>query len=68
MVGDRLKVAVKSPPVDGKANAAVLSLLARHFGVKKHDVEILIGKTGKRKRVRIRIIGAAREILGALIP
>jgi uncharacterized protein (TIGR00251 family) len=63
--GDRLKVAVTAPPVEGKANAAVVALLADRLGVRKQDVCILSGEGGKRKRVRVE--GATRAGLLVLI-
>jgi uncharacterized protein (TIGR00251 family) len=53
LVGDRLRVAVTAPPVDGAANQAVVDALAEAFGVRRGDVEIVHGATGKRKTVRI---------------
>lgn len=44
---------VKSPPVDGKANAELIALVARHFGVPKAGVSIRSGASGRRKLVRI---------------
>jgi hypothetical protein len=52
-VGDRLKVSVNAPPVEGKANEAVQRVLAKTFGVPRSAVTILRGETGKRKTVRI---------------
>ena len=52
-VGDRLRVAVTAAPVEGEANAAVVELLAAAFGVRRGDVSILRGQTGRRKTVRI---------------
>jgi hypothetical protein len=52
-VGDRLRVAVMAPPVDGAANAEVVQALAEAFGVKRGAVSIVQGETGKRKTVRI---------------
>jgi len=52
-VGERLRVAVTAPPVDGAANAAVVEALADAFGVRPRDVTILRGQTGKRKTVRV---------------
>ena len=52
-VGDRLRVAVTAPPVDGAANAAVIEALAAAFGVRRAAVSILRGETGRRKTVRI---------------
>ena len=44
-----LKVAVNAPPEKGKANAAVVSLLAGFFGVPKNMVELKSGATSKKK-------------------
>lgn len=53
VVGDRIKIAVTAPPVEGKANAAVVDLLAKKLGISKRDVQILSGSRGKRKLVRV---------------
>ena len=52
-VGDRLRVAVTAPPVDGEANAAVIEALAQAFGVRRAAVTIVRGERGRRKTVRI---------------
>jgi len=59
MVGDRLRVAVTAPPVDGAANAAVIEALAQAFGVRRAAVAIVRGERGRRKTVRIAGAGAA---------
>ena len=51
--GDALKVYLKSPPVDGKANEECIALLAKTFRVPKSSVIISKGEHGKRKRVVI---------------
>ncbi len=51
--GDRLKLHVKAPPVDGEANAAIVKLLAKTLGLPRDAVELVSGQTGKRKTVRI---------------
>jgi hypothetical protein len=53
MHGERVKVRLAAPPVDGKANAELIAFLAGHYGVAKADVEILAGLTSRRKRVSI---------------
>jgi uncharacterized protein (TIGR00251 family) len=50
---DRLCVSVNSPPVDGKANAAVIRVLAEVFRVPKGAVTIVRGETGRKKTVRV---------------
>ena len=44
---------LKSPPVDGKANAELVALLADHFGCRKQDVAIKAGAGARIKRVTI---------------
>ena len=51
--GDALRLQVAAPPVDGEANAEIASFLARALGVRKDQVELASGATGRRKRVRV---------------
>lgn len=51
--GDSLIVKVKEPPKEGKANEAVLKLLAQHFGVPQSQVRIISGFKGKNKVFQI---------------
>ena len=44
---------LKAPPVDGKANAELVALLAAHFGCRRAQVRIRAGAGGRRKLVRI---------------
>ena len=64
LVGERLRVAVAAPPVDGAANAAVIEALAEAFGVPRRAVEIVRGQTGRRKTVRV--AGGSAELLTRL--
>ena len=48
-----LEVAVKEPPEKGKANDAVVRLLAEHFGVAKSRVWIVAGHTSRSKIVEV---------------
>ena len=63
--GDRLKVAVTAPPVDGAANEAVVELFARALGVPRRDVEVVSGLSSRRKSVRLR--GVTRTALEAIL-
>jgi uncharacterized protein (TIGR00251 family) len=45
----QLKIAVQSPPVDGKANAALIALLAETFEIPKNQVEIVSGELSRSK-------------------
>jgi uncharacterized protein (TIGR00251 family) len=44
---------VKSPPVDGRANKELVTLIARHFGCPKSAVIIKSGVSGRVKLVNI---------------
>ena len=44
---------LKAPPVDGKANAELVALVAGQFGCRKMDVIIKSGAGGRIKLVRI---------------
>ena len=44
---------IKSPPVEGKANEELVTLLAKHFRCRKADVSIKAGASGRVKLVRI---------------
>ena len=57
--GDRLVVAVNAPPVDGKANEAVIRVLASTFGVPRSAITIVRGETGRKKTIRIAGVTAA---------
>ena len=44
---------VKAPPVDGKANAALIALVAAHFGLRKAQVSIRSGAGSRLKRIQL---------------
>ncbi len=46
-------VKVKEPPVDGKANKAIVEKLAEYFGVSRSQVGIISGQSSKEKIVEI---------------
>ena len=48
-----LKVRLTAPPVDGKANRALLKFLSDAFGIQKSDIEILSGETSRTKLIRL---------------
>jgi hypothetical protein len=49
--GDAWKVRVTAPPEGGKANAAVLALLAGALGVPRGDLELTAGRSSRSKVV-----------------
>ena len=59
VVGDAVKVRVRSAPVDGKANRELVETLADAFGLSKSQVAFKGGETSKTKRILLRGISAA---------
>jgi uncharacterized protein (TIGR00251 family) len=51
--GNNFIVKVKEPPKEGKANQAVIKLLAQHFGVPQSRVRILSGFKSRNKVVEV---------------
>lgn len=47
--GGALKVSVTAPPEDGKANAALIALLAKSWKLAKRNFTITVGATDRRK-------------------
>ena len=58
--GEALKIRLAAPPVDGKANAALIAFLAKTCGVPKLAVELVSGDTSRTKRVRLTGVDAAK--------
>jgi len=69
MHGDRLKIALTAPPVDGKANAALCKFLAKLFGVRLSDIAVIHGLTSREKVVAVAGVelAAAESILKPLL-
>lgn len=54
-----LRVRLHAPPVDGKANIALIAWLADCLEIAKRDVELVRGQTSKRKQLRIHTAAVA---------
>jgi hypothetical protein len=50
---NEFRAAVREPARDGKANLALVDLLARYFGISKSRVKILRGHSSRRKIVEL---------------
>lgn len=50
---NNIKIYLTDPPVDGKANAGLISLLSKTLKIPKSSISILHGETSKKKRVSI---------------
>lgn len=51
--GGAWRAQLKSPPVDGKANEELLTLVARHFGCRKSAVSLKSGASARTKLIVI---------------
>lgn len=51
LFGTALKIALNAPPVDGKANAALLKFLAGKLGIPRGNIELCSGASSRDKRV-----------------
>ena len=51
--GDAIKIRLRAPPADGKANDALIALLSRILDVPARDLIIVAGHSARRKRVAI---------------
>ncbi|MDA8216179.1 MAG: DUF167 domain-containing protein [Dehalococcoidales bacterium] len=51
--GDTVKVRLTAPPVEGKANKALVDFLAEQLGVSKSAVTIVSGHSARQKRIEI---------------
>lgn len=51
--GERIKIRLHAPPVDGKANTQLIAFLSKAFGVAKNAVKIESGELSRQKRVRV---------------
>jgi len=51
--GEQLRIRLQAPPVDGRANAALVDFIAREFGLPRAQVVIEHGLAGRDKRLRL---------------
>jgi uncharacterized protein (TIGR00251 family) len=52
--GDAVKIRLNAPPIEGKANDALIAFLADALGTHRAQIEIVMGHTSRRKIVRVR--------------
>ena len=51
--GDRVKLQIAAPPVDGKANKEIVAFLSKRLGVSKQSIVWVSGESGKRKSLEV---------------
>jgi uncharacterized protein (TIGR00251 family) len=62
-VGESLKLSLTTPPVDGRANQAVIDFLSHLFEIPRSSVTIASGATSRVKRIEVAGISAAHAQL-----
>ncbi|MCZ2135781.1 MAG: DUF167 family protein [Burkholderiales bacterium] len=58
-----LKLRINAPPVEGRANAAVIAFIAASCGVARSRVTLIGGELHRHKRVRVDDVGARERLL-----
>jgi uncharacterized protein (TIGR00251 family) len=53
MHNQRVKIQLQAPPVDGKANSALIAYLAKQFSQPKKNISISSGLTQRKKTVQV---------------
>ena len=56
----QLKIAVQAPPVEGRANEALIAFLAQTFSLPKKSVELVSGELSRSKAFLIRGLNRAK--------
>lgn len=57
--GDALKIRIDSPPIEGRANQALVAFLASRLGLAKGALTLLSGESSRRKRLLVTGMPAA---------
>ncbi len=65
--GERLRIRLQAPPVDGKANAALVGFVADLFAIPRARVTIEHGLTGRDKRLRLQGVPSLPAPLESLL-
>lgn len=61
--GEALKIRLAAPPLEGRANAALIAFLAEALGVPRRSVAVIKGLASRKKLVLVSDAGAAPERL-----
>ena len=60
--GEALKIRLAAPPVDGKANEALLRFLAERLAIPRQQISLKSGQTSRQKVVEIESVTAERLV------
>lgn len=64
--GESVKIRLAAPPLDNRANEALVDFVAGRFGVARRDVTLLSGEKSREKRLEVR--GSSVDPEAALAP
>lgn len=62
-----LRLRLQAPPVDGKANQALMKWLAGCLGIPQQEVTLARGETSRRKQLRVNAEAAGRAAWDELV-
>lgn len=65
--GDALKIRLQAPPVDGKANEALIVFISEKLDVRQRDVRLLRGQTSRQKLLEIESGLSVEEVRARLL-
>jgi uncharacterized protein len=65
----QLKIAVQAPPIEGRANSALIAFLAKFFDVSKSSVELIGGELSRSKVFHVRgvTLEKAQQLLNSVL-
>ena len=63
LMGDRLRIRLNAPPVDGRANAALVEFVAAECGLARSRVTLERGQTGRDKGLRLHGVATIPDAL-----
>lgn len=49
-----LKIKLQAPPLEGKANKALIKFMAKTLSIRQHDITILSGESARSKRIKVK--------------
>ncbi len=60
--GDSLKIRLAAPPLDNRANEALVAFVAERFGLARRDVTLVAGEKSRDKRLEVRSSSVDPEV------
>ncbi len=64
LLEDRIKLRIKAPAVEGRANETIIKVLSKEFRTPKSRIQILSGHSSKKKLVKIQKPGRLPDLPG----